>query len=166
MKTAVYPGSFDPVTNGHLDIVARAARIFDRLIVAVYDTPSKRLLFSTERRVEMIRIAIASLPNVEVQSFSSLTVEYAQQVGARTIVRGLRAISDFELELQMAHMNRKLDPEVQVICMMTSLQYSFLSSSIVKEIAGLSGCVDGLVPPHVAEALQEAYRGAVDPFRK
>ncbi len=166
MKTAVYPGSFDPVTKGHLDIVARAAKIFDRLIVAVYDTPSKRLLFPTERRVEMIKIAVAEIPNVEVESFGTLTVEYAQQVGARTIVRGLRAISDFELELQMAHMNRKLDPEVQVICMMTSLQYSFLSSSIVKEIASLGGCVDGLVPPHVADALQEAYRDSADSDRR
>lgn len=156
MVTAIYPGSFDPVTNGHLDIIARAVRLFDRVIVAVYDRPAKRLLFSAEERVEMIRQAVADCPNVSVERYDTLTVEYARRVGAQVIIRGLRAMTDFELELQMAHINHRLAPEIEVVCLMTAQHYSFLSSSIVKEIAALGADVSNLVPAHVAQALREA----------
>ncbi len=157
MVTAIYPGSFDPVTNGHLDIAARASRLFDRVIISVYERPSKNLLFSTEQRVEMIAQAIEGWPNVCVGRYSSLTVEYAREVGAQVIIRGLRALTDFELELQMAHINCRLDPGVEVVCLMAAQHYSFLSSSIVKEIAALGADVSNLVPPHVAQALREAF---------
>ncbi|MBI4321342.1 MAG: pantetheine-phosphate adenylyltransferase [Chloroflexi bacterium] len=157
MTIAVYPGSFDPVTNGHLDIAARAAAIFDRLIVAVYDAPAKNVLFSTEERVALFSEAVAGLDNVTVTSFSGLTVDYAASANAKVLVRGLRAISDFELEMQMALLNRKMSPALEVVCLMTSLQYSFLSSSIIKEIASLGGCIDGLVPQHVAKELNRKY---------
>lgn len=154
MVTAVYPGTFDPVTNGHLDIVVRAARLFDRLIVAIYEESPKKVLFSTHERVSMMRESVSPLANVSVQSYRGLTVEFAKTAGATTIVRGLRAISDFELEFQMAHMNRELAPEIEYICLMTSVNYAFLSSSIVKEVAALGGDVRGLVPAGVAEALR------------
>ena len=157
MIVAVYPGSFDPVTNGHLDITKRAARLFDRVIVSVYERPDKRLLFSAEQRVEMIRQATRHLSNVSVDCYSTLTVEYARKVGAQVLIRGLRALTDFELELQMAHINQRLDPGVEVVCLMASQHYSFLSSSIVKEIAALGANVSSLVPVHVAQALQESY---------
>lgn len=155
--TAVYPGSFDPVTNGHLDVTRRAARLFDQVIVAVYGRPAKRLLFPTEQRVCMIRQAVQDCPNVSVDWYDILTVEYAQRVGAQVIIRGLRALTDFELELQMAHINKRLAPEIEVICLMAAQHYSFLSSSIVKEIAALGADVRNLVPPHVAEALGRAF---------
>ncbi|MBN1483647.1 MAG: pantetheine-phosphate adenylyltransferase [Chloroflexia bacterium] len=157
MITAVYPGSFDPVTNGHLDITSRAARVFDQVIVAVYERPNKRLLFSAEQRVRMIGQAIQDWPNVSVDRYESLTVEYARQVGAQVLIRGLRALTDFELELQMAHINQRLDPGIEVICLMASQSYSFLSSSIVKEIAALGANVSSLVPAHVARALGEHF---------
>lgn len=154
---AVYPGSFDPVTNGHVDIARRAARLFDRLIIAVYDAPPKRLLFTTEERVAMFRDALAGLSDVEVRPYRGLTIDYLRAVGARVIVRGLRAISDFELEYEMALMNRKLMPEAEVACLMTSAEHAFLSSSVVKEIASVGGNVGHLVPSHVAAALDRAY---------
>ena len=157
MRIAVYPGSFDPFTNGHVDIAQRAARLFDRLIVAVYEHPSKDVLFSVEERMEMAREAVQEVSNVRVDTFSGLTVEYAKRQNACAVVRGLRAISDFEFEFQIAHMNRNLSPELEAIFLMTSLPYAFLSSSIVKEIAKLGGSLDGLVPEHVAAALRRKY---------
>jgi len=154
LRIAVYPGSFDPFTNGHMDIAQRAAKLFDRLIVAVYEHPAKDVLFSAPERVDMARKAVAGNANVEVDSFSGLTVEYARRRGACALVRGLRAISDFEFEFQIAHMNRSLYPGLEATFLMTSLPYAFLSSSIVKEIAKLGGSLDGLVPDHVAEALR------------
>jgi pantetheine-phosphate adenylyltransferase len=159
LTTAIYPGSFDPVTNGHLDIACRAARLFDRVIFAVYSRPAKNLLFSVQQRVEMIQQAIQQWPNVGVDSYESLTVEYARQVGAQVIIRGLRVLTDFEYELQMAHINHRLDPDIEVICLMASQSYSFLSSSIVKEIAVLGADVSNMVPPHVAQALREISKG-------
>lgn len=155
--TAIYPGSFDPITNGHIDIAQRAAAIFDRVFLAVYDTPAKSLVFSTPERVEMARRAVGSVPNVEVQAFRGLLVDFAHQVGAKVIVRGLRAVSDFEVETQMALMNRKLAPEVEVVCLVTSLQYSYLSASLIKEVIKLGGPSQGLVPEFVAEALRQKF---------
>ncbi len=156
MVTAIYPGSFDPITNGHLDIAARAARLFDRVTIAVYARPVKNILFPVEERVSMIREAIQPWPNIGVDAYESLTVECARRLGARVIIRGLRVLTDFEYELQMAHINHRLDPEIEVVCLMASQNYSFLSSSIVKEIAALGADVSNLVPPHVAAALREA----------
>lgn len=161
--TAIYPGSFDPVTNGHIDIAARASRIFDRVIVAVYDTPSKTLVFSTPERVAMAQRALAEHPNVEVRSFTGLLVDFARQVGATVIVRGLRAVSDFEVETQMALMNRKMAPEMEVVMLVTSLQYSYLSASLIKEVIKLGGPDEGLVPDFVAEALRQKFAGQGGP---
>ncbi len=157
MTIAVYPGSFDPVTNGHIDIATRAANIFDRVVVAVYDTPSKQLLFTTRERVSMMAEALKALPNVEVQMYTGLTVDFARMVGAKVIVRGLRVVTDFEWELQIALMNRKIAPDLDGVCLMTNLEYSYLSSSIVKEVARLGGNVTDLVPAHVERALRERF---------
>ncbi len=157
MRIAVYPGSFDPFTNGHLDIAQRASQLFDHLIVAVYEHPAKDVLFSARDRVDMARKAVEAIPNVEVDSFSGLTVQYAQRRQACALVRGLRAISDFEFEFQIAHMNRNLCPDLEATFLMTSLPYAFLSSSIVKEIAKLGGSLEGLVPVHVIAALRHKY---------
>ncbi|MCL5257010.1 MAG: pantetheine-phosphate adenylyltransferase [Chloroflexi bacterium] len=165
MVVAVYPGTFDPVTNGHLDIVVRAARLFDRLIVGIYEESPKNVLFSTGERVEMMSEAVSYLPNVSVQPYSGLTVEFAKRVGARTLVRGLRAISDFELEIQMAHMNRELAPEIEFVLLMTSVNYAFLSSSIVKEVACLGGDISGLVPEGVAVSLRRKYNAVAEHAR-
>jgi len=145
------------VTNGHLDVTARASRLFDQVIVAVYARPAKHLLFSVEQRVQMIQKATADWPNVSVERYSILTVEYARSVGAQAIIRGLRVLTDFEMELQMAHMNQRLDPDIEMVCLMAAQHYSFLSSSIVKEIAALGGNVSSLVPEHVALALREVF---------
>mgnify|MGYP001064615855 CR=1 FL=1 len=157
MTTAIYPGTFDPITNGHVDVVTRATSLFDHLIVAVYDRPLKNLLFSTPERITMTQEALKDLPNLTVQSYSGLTVNFARSVGARVIVRGLRVLSDFELEFQMALTNRKLAPEIDTVCLITRQEYAFLSSSIAKEIAMVGGCVDQMVPPHVAAALKEKF---------
>lgn len=154
MPAAIYPGTFDPVHNGHIDIAIRAAGLFEHLTVAIYARPLKSLLFSTAERRAMIEQSLGHLPNLSVATYNRLTVDFARQVGAQAIVRGLRVISDFELEFQMALTNKKLAPELEFVCLMTSQEYAFLSASTVKEIAMLGGCVDGMVPPHVAEALR------------
>ena len=154
MTIAIYPGSFDPITNGHLDIATRAAKLFERLIIGVYDTPDKRLLFTTEERVELVRQAIAALPNVNVESFSGLTIDFAREVGAQTIVRGLRIGADFEREFEMALMNKKLCPDCELVCLMANQEYQFLSSSLLKEAARLGGDINSFIPKHVATALR------------
>jgi len=155
LTTAIYPGSFDPITNGHLEIVHRAAKLFDRLVVGVYSKPDKRLLFSTEERVDLAQKATSKLSNVEVRSFSGLTVEFAREVDAQVMVRGLRMTLDFEREFDMAMMNKKLYPELELVCFMAAQEYQFLSSSLLKEVASLEGAINDLVPPQVAEALRE-----------
>ena len=154
MTIAIYPGAFDPITNGHLDITIRAAKLFEKLTIGVYNTPAKHLLFTTEERVEMVRQAIAVLPNVAVESFSGLTVEFVRKVGAQTIVRGLRIGADFEREFEMALMNKNLCPDCELVCLMANQEYQFLSSSLLKEVASLGGNIDDLVPKHVATALR------------
>ena len=157
MTIAVYPGTFDPITNGHLDIATRAAKLFEKLIIGVYDTPAKDLLFTTEERVNLVRQAIADLPNVDVESFSGLTVDFAKKAGAQTIVRGLRVGADFEREFEMALMNKKLSPDCELVCFMSNLEYQFLSSSLLKEVARLDGDIDDLVPKPVADALKRKF---------
>jgi len=159
MTSAIYPGTFDPVHFGHIDIATRASELFDHLTVAVYDRPLKSLLFSTEERRTMIEQALGEVANISVATYNQLTVEFARQAGANVVVRGLRVISDFELEFQMALTNKKLAPDIEFVCLMTSEQHAFLSSSTVKEIAMLGGCVDGMVPLHVAKALGEKFSG-------
>ncbi|MBA7698410.1 Phosphopantetheine adenylyltransferase [subsurface metagenome] len=158
MTTAIYPGSFDPITNGHLDIVTRAAKLFDKFIIGVYDIPNKHLLFTVEERVELVRQAVANLSNVEVTSFTGLTVDFAKKVNAQVMVRGLRVSADFEREFELAMMNKKLSPELELVCLMSTLEYQFLSSSLLKEAASLGGNIDGFVPKHVAEALKRKVR--------
>lgn len=157
MTLAVYPGTFDPVTNGHLDIAVRAARLFDRVVIAVFDRPNKRLLFSTEQRIALLQEAILGMPNVSIDTYDSLTVEYARRVGASTIVRGLRTQGDFEQEFQMAQVNRTLVPEVDYVTLMADREHTILSSSRVRELAALGGDVSWMVPPHVVDALRRAY---------
>jgi pantetheine-phosphate adenylyltransferase len=159
LSTAIYPGTFDPVTNGHLDIATRAARLFDKLIIGVYENPNKPLLFSTVERVALIRKAIAGLPNVEVQSFAGLTVDFARRAKAIAMVRGLRMSADFEREFDMAMMTKKLYPELEFVCLMSRVEYQFLSSSLLKEAASLGGNIQELVPPNVVEALREKFKG-------
>lgn len=156
-RIAICPGSYDPVTNGHLDIIGRAARIFDRVVVGVVDQPlrKQKTLFSAEERVGFIEAATSELDNVEVSVFSNLLVEFAREHGATTIVKGLRAISDFEYEFELNQLNRKLAPEIESAYVMASAEYSFLSSTGVKEIATFGGDVRDLVPPEVAVALRE-----------
>lgn len=151
---AVYPGSFDPVTNGHLDVIARGAKIFDRLIVAVARNLEKDPLFAVKERVEMLESVTFDWKNVEVDVFDGLLMEYAREKGARVVVRGIRAISDYEYELQMAMMNRKIEPQIETVFMLPGEAYSYLSSRIVKELARLGGSVKGLVPPIVEERLR------------
>ena len=153
-RTAVYPGTFDPVTNGHLDLVERASRQFDRLIIAILRHDEKQPVFTLEERMELLRETVARFPNVEVDSFHGLLVDYARRVGAGTIVRGLRALSDFEYELQMAMMNRRLAPGLETVFLMPSEAYSYLSSRIVREVARLGGDLTGLVPEQVVAALR------------
>jgi pantetheine-phosphate adenylyltransferase len=156
-QVAVYPGSFDPVTFGHLDIIRRAAKQFDRLIVAVLNNTSKHPLFTVEERVELLRDVTRDLPNVEVDSFRDLLVNYMRTRQAQIIVRGIRSVTDFEYELQMASTNRQLDEGIETIFMMTNPKYSYLSSSIVKEIARFHGNVQDLVPPSVEAALRAKF---------
>ncbi len=159
--TALYPGSFDPVTLGHVDVTRRAARLFDKIIIGVYATPSKSLMFDTDERMDLFRRSVTDIPNVEVTSFQGLVVRYAQEIGANTIVRGLRSGSDFEYEFDMAFMNRRLAPDVDLVSFMTSLDYMFLSSSLIKEVAMLGGDITGMVPPHVIEAVNSKFSSRV-----
>ncbi len=152
--TAIYPGSFDPVTNGHLDLVARGAKLFDRLIVAVLRNSSKNPLFSVAERVEMLSEGTRGFQNVEVATFEGLLVDFAREQHAHAVLRGIRAISDYEYELQMAHMNRRLNPEVETIFLMPDAKYSYVSSRLVKEVFRVGGSVDGLVPQLVIDRLQ------------
>ena len=154
----VYPGSFDPVTNGHMDIIERAAKMFDEVIVAVLRNSSKnKPLFTNEEKLDLLEQVTNHLPNVKIDTFSGLLIDYARQKKVQAIVRGLRAVSDFEYEFQIALANRKLDKDVETVFLMTSNQYCFLSSSIVKEIAFYGGCVKGLVPPEVEFSLKKKY---------
>ena len=153
-RTALFPGTFDPFTNGHLDLTRRAARLVDRVIVAVAPSPAKGTLFTTEERVEMIQAATRSMRRVEVVSFEDLVVDCAKRLGAQVMIRGLRAVSDFEFEFQMALMNRRLSPGLEVVFLMPSQQYSYLNSTLVKEVARLGGNVHGLVPGVVEERLR------------
>jgi pantetheine-phosphate adenylyltransferase len=156
--TCICPGSYDPVTNGHLDIIRRAAGIFEHVVVGVVRDPQhKATMFSVDERVAFLREALADLPNVQVEVFSDLVVEFARRFAARTMVKGLRAISDFEWEFQMHHLNRNLAPEVETMYLMSSPQYSFLSSSGVKEVASFGGNVDDLVPEAVAKRFRELF---------
>jgi pantetheine-phosphate adenylyltransferase len=157
LTIALYPGSFDPVTNGHVDIATRAAALFDQVIIGVFDAPPKNLLFTTKERVELLRKAMAHVPNVRVESYTALTIQFAKEVGAKVIIRGLRMGSDFEREFDMSLMNKKLAPDIETVCLMTGLQYQFISSSLLKEAAQGGGCVDEMVPGHVATALKEKY---------
>ncbi len=150
---AVYPGTFDPITYGHLDIIERGRRLFDQVVVAILENAEKQPLFTVEERVELIREATGGSPNVSVDTFSGLLVDYVRSSGAQVIVRGLRALSDFEYEFQMALMNRRLDARVETVFMMPAEAYSYLSSRLVKEVAFLGGDVSGLVPPAVAKAI-------------
>ena len=155
MTVAIYPGRFDPITNGHIDVTRRAAKLFDRLIFAVYKTPGKPTLFNLEERLEMARRALADLPSVEVQSFDGLAVDFARQVKAQVMVRGLRVSADFEREFDMAMMNKKLQPDLELVCFMASPDYQFLRSSLLKEVAKLGGNIENLVPEHVDQALKK-----------
>ena len=157
MTIAVYPGSFDPVTNGHLDIVTRAARLFDTVIMAVFDRPQKNLLFSTAERVALLEEATRDLPHVKIDTYSTLTVDYVRSVGASMIVRGLRDPRDFEHEFQMAQIHQTLDAQIDVVFFMAGHQYTFFSSSTVREIAALGGDVSWLVQPHIVAALRRVY---------
>jgi len=157
-KIAIYPGTFDPITNGHLDLVKRGLMIFDEVIIAVAPSQKKQPLFSIKERLKMIRSAVKKLKRVRVGSFNSLLVEYAKERKGIAILRGLRAISDFEYELQMAHMNRRLGKNIETVCMMPSEEFSFVTSSMIKEISSFGGSVHGLVTEEVEEALREKFR--------
>lgn len=154
---AIYPGTFDPITNGHLDLIQRGLRIFDRIIVAVADNPGKRPLFTVQERLEMMRAALEGTPNVTVDTFGGLLVDYVKSQKARVVLRGLRAITDFEYEFQMAMMNRRMDPEIETVFLMTGLRWVFLSSRIIKEAAVHGGNIEGMVPECVHQKLKEKF---------
>lgn len=164
-RIAIYPGTFDPATNGHVDIVQRAAQLFDRVVVGVGTNPAKKTFFSDDERITLMREACASMPNVEVRGFDTLTVEFARSVGARFVIRGIRALSDFEFEFEMANMNRRLAPEIEMVFLMTSPEYLFLSASRVKELAAFGAPVDGMVPPGVAKRLAARAKGGARGMR-
>jgi pantetheine-phosphate adenylyltransferase len=155
--TAIYPGSFDPITNGHLDLIVRGCCLFDKLIVAILRNETKQPLFSVEERIEMLREVVDCYANVAVDSFAGLLVDYAAENGATVLLRGIRAISDYEYELQMALMNRRLRPDIETVFMMASEAHSFISSRLVKEVFGLGGNIEGLVPPSVEGRLKKRF---------
>lgn len=158
MTVAIFPGTFDPITNGHVDVATRAAGLFERVIIGVYDggeRASKRPLFTADERLTLAAAAVAHVPNIIVDSFHGLLVDYAHRVGAQAIVRGLRAVSDFEYELGMAHMNYSLDSSIETVCLLTSSDHSFIHANLVRDVALLGGDVSGLVPSHVSRALRE-----------
>lgn len=161
MRTSIYPGSFDPITYGHIDIIDRASKITDKLIVAVLNNDEKKSLFTMEERIEMIKDAVKDYKNVEVESFGGLLVDYVKEKGANIIIRGLRAVTDFEYELQLAQTNRELYKDIDTIFMLTNLQYSYLSSSIVKQVASYKGDISKFVTPFVAKKLGQKYGGVV-----
>ncbi|OGO00333.1 MAG: pantetheine-phosphate adenylyltransferase [Chloroflexi bacterium RBG_13_52_12] len=155
MIIALYPGSFDPITNGHIDIATRASKLFDKTVVGIFATPEKHLTFSLDERVAMAKQATKHLSKVEVIPYSNITVEFAREIKAQVLVRGLRMIGDFEWEFEMAMMNQMLSPGLETICFMASQEYQFLSASLIKEVASLGGKIGSLVPPNVAEALKK-----------
>ena len=161
MTIAIYQGSFDPLTNGHLDVAVRASKMFEHLIIAVFDTPEKRVLFSTQERVELCRRSTEHLPNVEIRTYTGLTVDFAHDIGAVAMVRGLRSISDFDNEFAMDMMNRNLHPDLPTVYLITRTEYTFVSSTLIKEVSRYGGNVNNLVPESVAEALQEKFRVSV-----
>jgi pantetheine-phosphate adenylyltransferase len=150
---ALYPGSFDPITNGHLDIATRASKLFDKTIIGIFATPEKRLMFSLEERVALAKKATSQIPRIEVRPYSNITVEFAKEVNAQVLIRGLRMIGDFEWEFEMAMMNQMLSPGLETVCFMASQEYQFLSASLIKEVAGLGGDIHSLVPENVAKAI-------------
>ena len=154
---AIYPGSFDPITYGHLDLIERGCRLFDKLIISILRNETKQPLFSVEERMEMLREVVSCYANVAVDSFDGLLVDYAAQNGATVLLRGIRAISDYEYELQMALMNRRLQPEIETVFMLASEVHSFISSRLVKEVFGLGGSIAGLVPPSVETRLRKRF---------
>jgi len=158
MKIAIYPGTFDPITNGHLDLIERGLRIFDEIIVAVAPNPKKQPLFTLEERLNLIKNSIKGCKNIRVEAFNGLLVDYVKDKGGVVIIRGLRAVSDFEYELQMALMNRRLDMDIETVFMMPSEEFSFLTSTIVKEVASFGGSVKGLVPDIVEAAMDEKFK--------
>ncbi|MCJ7604934.1 MAG: pantetheine-phosphate adenylyltransferase [Dehalococcoidales bacterium] len=155
MTTALYPGSFDPITNGHIDIATRSSKIFDKLYIGIFATPNKNLTFNIEERVQMATEALAHLKNVEVTSYTILTVKYAKSINAQVMVRGLRMVGDFEWEFEQAMMNKKLSPNLEQVCFMASQEYQFLSSRLIREVAGLGGDISCLVPKNVEQALKQ-----------
>jgi pantetheine-phosphate adenylyltransferase len=157
-KTAIYPGTFDPITNGHLDLVKRALLVFDEVVIAVAPSPKKQPLFTVQERLTLIKAAVRGFKNAKVEAFNGLLVEYVKKKKGTAILRGLRAISDFEYELQMAHMNRRLDTNIETVFVMPSEEYSFLTASIVREVASFGGSVRGLVPEEVEAALAEKFK--------
>ncbi|MHB8104515.1 MAG: pantetheine-phosphate adenylyltransferase [Dehalococcoidales bacterium] len=159
MIIALYPGSFDPITNGHIDIATRASKLFDKTIIGIFATPEKNLMFSLEERVEMAKKATAHLAKVEVVPYPNITVEFAKEIKAQVLVRGLRMIGDFEWEFEMAMMNQMLSPGLETVCFMASQEYQFLSASLIKEVASLGGDISKLVPKHVAAALKKKGLG-------
>jgi len=161
MKIGVYPGTFDPITNGHVDLITRSLRIFDRVYVAVALNPQKHPVFDLDERVEMVRVATKDLPHVEVEPFHGLLVQFVRERGAHAIIRGLRAVSDFEFELQVALMNRNLDPSAETVFLMPSQEYIYLTSTIIKEVARLGGDLKDLLHPEIARRVAAKLRGRV-----
>jgi len=158
MRIAIYPGTFDPITYGHLDIINRAAKLFDKLIIGIAEDTGKDTLFDTDERLNLIGKQVAEMANVEVKSFSGLLVNFAKKEGCCTIIRGIRVVSDFEYEFQLSLMNKKLAPDLETVFLMTSSEYLFFSSSVIKQVSSLDGCIEGLVPDDVASALHKKLR--------